>query len=189
MPGSSEVSFATSNEHKFSEAALVLGRIGVTLSRLPSKGEEVQSDNPSEIAAIAAERTFARAERPVIVEDTALFVKSLGGFPGTYAAYVYRTLGLELVLKLVPQAGRQAEFVSAVAYCDGPGRAKVFTGRLAGTIATAQRGANGFGYDPIFVPSGDSRTLGEMTLDEKCSISHRGKAVAAFGEWYLSARH
>ncbi len=187
MPGSNEIWFATSNGHKFKEACLALQQLGITPRRLPTKGTEIQSDDVREIARRAALETFRSARRPLFVEDAGLFVASLRGFPGTYAAFVNRTIGPASVLGLMKGArSRDAEFVSAVAFCRGPSQVHVFVGRLKGEISETMRGSNGFGFDPVFVPAGSERTLAEMSLDEKVAISHRSLALRALGTWLNS---
>ena len=184
MPGSTELWFATSNGHKFDEARVALEPYGVVLRRLPSKGTEVQSDDLAAIASRAAAEVHAEAGRPVIAEDAGLFVDALGGFPGPYSAYAYRTLGCRGLLKLMAgEESREAEFVSAVALAAGGGRTRTFTGRLSGAILAEARGARGFGFDPIFVPRGGKRTLAELTLRQKAALSHRSRALAALGAW------
>jgi len=189
MRGSNELWFATSNGHKFEEASIVLGRFGFALKRLPAKGTELQLDDLEAIATASARETFKKERKPLFVEDTGLFVKSLSGFPGPYASYVNRTIGPRSLITLMKGArSREAEFVSAVAYCHGSGRVYVFTGRLRGRISATARGTNGFGFDPVFVPSGSKSTLGEMSMDEKCAISHRSLALAALGSWLRPRR-
>jgi len=189
MPGSIEVYFATSNVHKFAEARLILRGTDIALRRLPSKGTEIQSDEVSEIAVTAASEAYTKHRRPLFVEDTMLSVQALNGFPGAYGSYVYRTLGPAGILRLLAdEADRRAAFVSAVAFADGVGQPHVFLGRLDGSIAEQTRGSGGFGFDKVFVPGGRSSTLAEMTMEEKCAISHRSKAVRAFASWYLSSR-
>jgi len=114
-------------------------------------------------------------------------VRSLGGFPGTYASYVYKTIGPAGVLSLLSgKDDRCAEFVSAVAYAENPGRAKLFVGSLRGKLAKQPRGSGGFGFDPIFIPRGETRTLAELSLSEKCAVSHRAAALRALGIWLKS---
>jgi len=80
-------------------------------------------------------------------------------------------------------SARGAEFVSAVAYYDGSSEPRVFVGRLKGRVALRPSGEQGFGFDPVFVPTGARRTLAQITLAEKCAISHRANALRAFGGW------
>lgn len=187
MPGSSELWFATSNDHKFREAKLVLKEFGLTPVRLRTKGTEIQSEDVSVIAARAASETFKKYCRPLFTEDTALTVPALRGFPGAYASYVFRTIGPAGLLELLPwSASRTAEFVSAVAFCDSDGRPRVFRGSLRGSLAAEPRGPHGFGFDPVFVPEGSDRTLAELSLAEKCAISHRAMALRSLGGWLTS---
>lgn len=189
MPGSSEVCFATSNGHKYVEARFILRGSGLRLHRLPSKGTEIQSDDISEIARSAASNAFRKHNRPLFVEDTMLSVAALHGFPGTYGAYVYRTIGPDGILQLLRGVGdRSAEFASAVAFSDTAGEPIVFVGRLRGRIAEKPKGSGGFGFDSVFIPNGETLTLAEMTLAEKCAISHRSKAIRAFVLWYRVKR-
>jgi len=188
MPGSNELCFATSNMHKYRECRYVLAEFGVTLHRLGAKGRELQSDDIAEIATFAAAEAFRVYRRPLIVEDTGLFLDGLGGFPGPYAAYVLRTLGKDGLLSLLSGGqSRNAAFRSAVAYCSSTRqRPRVFEGSLLGEISTASAGKQGFGFDSIFVPHGSRITLAQMTLAEKSAISHRASALRAFGRWRAS---
>jgi len=184
MPGSPSVWFATSNDHKFEEARFVLQESGIVLRRLPSKGPELQSGDPSEVAVHAAAGAYRTSLKPLFVEDTGFFIECLRGFPGTCASFAFQTLGLEGILKLMDGiSARGAEFVSAVAYCDGSSEPRAFVGRLKGRVALRPLGKRGFGFDPIFIPTGAKRTLAQMTLAEKCTTSHRANALRAFGGW------
>ena len=189
MPESSELWFATSNEHKFEEARLALKGLGIVIRRLPTKGTELQSDDLGEIARNSAVTTFEKARRPLFVEDTGLFVSALGGFPGPYASYVNRTVGpASLIALLKGVRNRRASFVSSVAYCSADSGVRLFEGRLRGRISESVRGTNGFGFDPVFLPVGGRRTLAEMSLREKAAISHRSSALRALGGWLESRR-
>ncbi|MDG6989659.1 MAG: RdgB/HAM1 family non-canonical purine NTP pyrophosphatase [Nitrososphaerota archaeon] len=179
--------FATSNEGKFREASDILKAYEITLKRLTAKGAEVQSNDVSEIVTRAADETFALANKPLIAEDTGLFIDELGGFPGVYAAFVTKTIGSSGVLKLLEGRKSKAHFVTAVAYKDRTST-RVFTGVLDGTIITSARGDNGFGFDPIFMPAGYRETLAQMTSGEKNAISHRSRALNFFGRWYKTSK-
>jgi len=189
MPASSRVYFATSNDSKFAEARLVLTEYGLRLGRLRTKGAELQSDDVALVASSSALALAARQDRPFFVEDTGLFVKSLGGFPGAYAAFVHRTIGPEGLLRLLSGlSDRSAEFVSAVAFVGRSKQPRVFLGRLKGSIAPSSRGEHGFGFDPVFVPRGLDESLAELSLEEKCEISHRAKALREMGAWLVSRK-
>jgi XTP/dITP diphosphohydrolase len=189
MRASNRIYFATSNDSKFEEARFVLREYRLRLGRLRTKGSELQSDDVARVASAAASELAAKQGRLFFVEDTGLFVKALGGFPGAYAAFVYRTIGPEGVLRLLSgSSDRSAEFVSAVAFVGTSRRPRVFMGRLKGRIPLRPHGRGGFGFDPVFVPLGSKHTLAELTLQEKCAVSHRARALKAMGEWLVSVK-
>jgi XTP/dITP diphosphohydrolase len=182
------VFFATGNIHKFHEARSILTGLDIGVGMLRMKDTEIQSDSLKEIAQTSAQDVYSRCGLPVIVEDAGLFVDALNGFPGPYAAYAYKTVGNKGLLKLMQNVDdRKARFRSAIAYCDSEKAPVVFEGEAEGEITVAERvgtGKVGFGFDPIFQPSGSAKTFAEMTLKEKNGFSHRAKAVREFAEWY-----
>ena len=180
------VLLATKNPHKLAEARVVLSPLGLEVRLLDVRKLEIQSNSLAEIARFAAENIRASAGAPVLVEDAGLFIDALGGFPGPYSAYVYSTIGLRGVLKLMEGVeDRRARFESAVAVKTPKGEVEVFVGAVEGVIAREPRGTRGFGFDPIFVPKGYSRTFAEMTIEEKCRVSHRARALRAAAAWIL----
>ncbi|MGC8555679.1 MAG: RdgB/HAM1 family non-canonical purine NTP pyrophosphatase [Conexivisphaera sp.] len=170
------------NRHKLLEMSVVAGAMGWKL--VPCEGRakvEVQSDSLAEIAYLAARSAGVPGS---IVEDSGLFVASLRGFPGPYSSYVMSTVGYRGLLRLLEGSeDRGAYFESAVAYTDPEGRIRVFTGRVYGMIAEEPAGSGGFGFDPVFIPAGYSRTFAEMDLREKSWISHRGLATSRLLRW------
>ncbi len=185
------VYLASTNIHKYLEAREVVASYGLSLAFLREDVPELQGDDVATIAAEGARWAAEKWDLPVLVEDTGLFIQALGGFPGPYASYVLKTIGLEGVLKLLSGVeDRRAYFRTALAFCDGRGAEPVvFTGEAHGTISHEPRGSSGFGYDPIFVPEGgDGRTFAEMSRSEKNALSHRAEAFRAFCEWYLDYR-
>jgi XTP/dITP diphosphohydrolase len=181
--------FATSNINKFNEARRVLGEFKIAVGMLKAKSLEIQSDSLEEVAKASVVDAFRRCNLPIVVEDAGLFVDALRGFPGPYAAYVYRTIGNRGLLKLMEEVEeRKARFESVVAYFSGEVRKPVcFVGTVAGKIALSERRRNaeaGFGFDPIFIPSGSRKTFAEMSVEEKNQNSHRANAFRKLGEWY-----
>ena len=124
---------------------------------------------------------------PAVADDSGLEVDALNGMPGVLSARWAGRHGddvanLELVLGQVadvPDERRAARFVCAAAAVLPGGRAVVAEGEMRGVLLRAPRGTNGFGYDPIFRPDGETRSSAELTSDEKDAISHRGKAFRA----------
>jgi XTP/dITP diphosphohydrolase len=180
--------FATSNRGKLEEARTILAPLGISVEQFDGKGVEIQADTNSEVAAYSARGAARSAGMAVLVEDAGLYVDSLGGFPGPYSAYAFKTIGTAGVLALLrsPRANRGASFVSSLAYCAPGGEPDLFEGAVRGRISGRPRGTKGFGFDPIFVPEGGSKTFGELTLVEKCAVSHRAESMRKFAAWFLS---
>jgi XTP/dITP diphosphohydrolase len=186
------VFFVTTNIHKFKEAREILTKQGIAIAMIKMKAIEIQEEDLEEIAKASVLDATKKCRLPVIVEDAGLFIKSLNGFPGPYSSYVYKTLGVEGVLKLMENVGdKEAEFRSVVAYCEPKTNIlKTFCGRVKGRITEKPSGSSGFGFDPIFQPleTSDQKTFAEMSIEEKNQYSHRAKALNAFAEWFLHGR-
>lgn len=179
--------FATNNINKFNEAREVLSRYKIAVGMLRVKTLEIQNESLEEIAKTSVVHAFQQCRLPVIVEDAALFVEALNGFPGPYASYVYKTIGNEGLLRLMTTiSNRKARFQSVIAYfseeLDAP---LCFEGEVFGEITKDIRnGCSGFGFDPIFRPFGSKKTFAEMSINEKNKYSHRAKALRKFAKWY-----
>jgi XTP/dITP diphosphohydrolase len=190
--GGESVLFATSNRGKLEEARTILAPFGLSVEQYDGKGIEIQADTNSEVAAFASKGAAKAAGRAVLVEDAGLYVDSLKGFPGPFSAYAFKTIGVVGIIALLssspPKRGkdRAASFVSSMAYCEALGEPRLFEGSARGTITTRPRGKKGFGFDPIFLPLGGTKTFGELALEEKCAVSHRAVALRKFAKWYLS---
>ncbi|MEM4527201.1 MAG: RdgB/HAM1 family non-canonical purine NTP pyrophosphatase, partial [Nitrososphaerota archaeon] len=156
----------------------------------PLKTREIQSVDLKEVAIESVLYAYNILREPVMVEDAGLFIDALNGFPGPYSSYVYRTIGVKGVLKLLENLqDRKAKFVSIIAFYSPFTNLKTFTGEVEGRISYEARGESGFGFDPIFIPiDGDGRTFAEMNLEEKNKISHRGRSARKFAEWISSLR-
>ncbi len=187
-PESRVIFFATGNFHKFDEARRVLTEYDIASAMLRVKALEIQSDSLEEIAKASVLDAFNRCHLPVIVEDAGLFVDALKGFPGPYAAYVYKKISNPGLLKLMENVrDRSATFRSVIAYHDGRGEPMCFEGEAVGRISYDEIWGNlktGFGFDPIFQPAESDRTFAEMAIEEKNVFSHRANAVRKFAQWY-----
>jgi len=174
--------FVTGNQGKVREFRSALEPLGHTVDQLQMPYPEIQADSLEEVARFGARWLVERTERFIVLEDSGLFIDSLEGFPGVYSAYVYQTVGLEGVLKLMTGMDverRSATFRSVIAMCS-PGREPdLFIGECSGRISTSLAGEGGFGYDPLFVPDGEKRTFAQMDVEEKNRLSHRGRALDA----------
>ena len=172
----------TSSNHKFEEAREVMKEYGICLNRLSIEKVEIQSDDPKVIAEYSLKELDV--DIPILIEDAGLYIDKYYGFPGPYSSYTLRTIGNDGILKLMEgEEERSAKYLSVVAYRDGD-ISITFTGEVAGKISYRERGTEGFGYDPLFVPEeGDERTFGEMSAQEKAKISHRARALRKLAKW------
>jgi XTP/dITP diphosphohydrolase len=123
----------------------------------------------------------------VLVEDSGLFIPSLGGFPGVYSAHFLKTWKFGPILELLARRDRSA-FFRTVAGLQKGGRSWTFVGEVPGRIARRAQGDHGFGYDPIFIPEGESRTFGELPPERKNELSHRARAITKAGEFLRGRR-
>ncbi len=169
--------FVTSNDSKFREVFGILRNRGVGVHQLKVTYPEVQADTLREVVLRGLEWLTPRYGDGLLVDDSGLFIPSLGGFPGVYSSYVYRTLGCSGVLRLLAASGERDATFEACFGLISEGTTLVFEGLCPGRIAEEERGSGGFGFDPIFIPKGHSRTFGEMSFEEKNAVSHRGRAV------------
>jgi XTP/dITP diphosphohydrolase len=177
-----QVVFASTNRNKFHEVRSILASHEIETEFACIELTEIQSDSLEAIAREKAKSAFAKISRPVIVEDDGLFVNALGGFPGQYSSYVFKTIGNTGILQLLAgMQDRSASFVSLISFTDGKD-VTVFEGKVSGRVVM-QETNGGWGYDPIFVPDGTNQTYAE--LESKNDYSHRRKALDLFAEWYL----
>jgi XTP/dITP diphosphohydrolase len=172
--------FVTSNEGKLREARRLLGEdLGARALDLP----EIQSQSFEKVVRVKALEAARRLGVPVLVEDSGLEVKAWGGFPGPFTKWITMgALGQAGLARMLDSFDdRRATAVSAFAVAR-PGQEEddviVAVGRVHGRIAEAPRGDNGFGWDVLFIPEGDTRTYAEMSGDEKNRDSHRARAFA-----------
>lgn len=182
MRQSYDVMFVSSNRHKYSESQEILASLGIRLGFFKSDLLEIQSDSVYEIAKIKALDAYAKCKRPVIIEDDALAVESLSGFPGPYSSYVFKTIGNAGLADMVKR-NRAAHFSAVIAFCDKKKKPVLFEGVTRGKISKKPKG-HGWGYDPIFIPAGRTRTYAE--LEEKNTLSHRYRALAKFASWFAN---
>jgi XTP/dITP diphosphohydrolase len=177
------LTFASSNQNKFLEVQSILSIRNITIDFSKIHLVEIQSDSLEEIAREKAKTAFAKVRRQVIVEDDGLFIDSLGGFPGQYSSFVFRTIGNGGILKLLAgSAKRSAYFSSLIAFYNGISLS-ISEGRVNGRISDRIT-EGGWGYDPIFLPDGTDLTFAELNKS-KNEYSHRKRALEKFVQWYL----
>ena len=185
---------ASNNGKKIAELSAILASFGIEIKAQRDYGiEDVPETGLTfiENALIKARHAARQSGLPAIADDSGLCVPALGGAPGIYSAR-YSGEGdagnnRKLLAALENAQDRRAYYVCLIVYlrhADDP-LPIIAQGLWHGTIALEARGDGGFGYDPLFVPTGDSRTAAEYSAAEKNSISHRARALAAFTELYL----
>ena len=178
---------ATHNLHKKEEIQQILGN-GFQVKSLADMDlhDEIVEDGKTfeDNALIKAKYCFEKTGIPSVGDDSGLVVEALDGRPGIFSA---RYAGdhdfdknIEKVLQeMEAKENRKAYFITVLCYFDENG-AQFFEGRVEGNILTENRGHQGFGYDPIFVPNGHAITFAEMEAEEKNKISHRKNAFDKF---------
>jgi len=192
-----DILFATSNKNKVAEANQVSRKYGITFSHIHVLYPEIRSDSVAEVAKSGAQHVYDEIKRPLVVEDSGLFIKALNDFPGAYSHFVFDKIGNKGILKLMEGVeDREARFVSAVAYYEKNERKNmfmdvdyskpvIFEGVVEGKITLEERGSKGFGYDPIFRPKGYVKTFAEDPKT-KSEASHRRIAFEKLCEWLTS---
>ena len=187
------VVLATRNEHKIIELRRILQSAGLAVDlvgteEFPELPEVAETGTTfAANALLKARDVAARTGLVAIADDSGLCVDALNGMPGILSARWAGRHGddnanLSLLLAQladVPTQRRSAAFHCAAAVATPEGDERVVEGVLEGSIVEQPRGENGFGYDPIFAPSGYALTTAQLTPDEKDAISHRGKAFRA----------
>ena len=183
---------ATHNPGKLKEMGAILARFGVEVVSPKELGITVDVEETgatfAENAMLKARAICAAANLPAIADDSGLCVDALNGGPGVYSAR-YGGEGLDdkgrytlLLNSMRGQTTRAAHFACAIACAFPNGDTLTAEGRCDGTIAFAPMGEGGFGYDPVFFVPEKAKTFGQLTAEEKSTISHRGKALKSFAE-------
>ena len=183
----SKIYFVTKNMHKFSEVSLMFQNENVEFDLLHSDLDtiEIQANLCRDVALSKLTSIREKLNYSFFIEDSGFYVDTpLNGFPGVYSSYVYKTIGNEGILKLIDDfRNTEAHFVAVIAlYYKPTNKIFIFEGKVKGRVSDKIRGEQGFGFDPIFIPyeSSNSKTFGELTMEEKSKYSHRGKALKQF---------
>ncbi len=195
MLKSKEFIFATHNKGKIEEIRKILKPLGIKVL----SGNDVNLPDVEETGKTFEENAYIKAlaaakekNIPCIADDSGLCVDAIGGRPGVYSARYAPDRdfdkGMDKLLDEIAQSNsnnRSAHFACVIVLAFPNGTYRAFEGRVDGSIATKKTGSAGFGYDPIFIPTGYNRSFAEFTSDEKNKISHRGRALQKFVK-YLS---
>lgn len=181
---------ATQNKHKIEEISAITEQFGMEIISRKDAGVpnfEVEEDGETfeENSEKKARVIMEACGKITIADDSGLMVDALGGAPGVYSARyagedgndAKNNVKLLAVLSDVPMEDRTAKFVSVITMVYPDGSKLVARGEVRGHIIFEEKGTNGFGYDPLFVPEGFTKTFAELTSEEKNRISHRASAL------------
>lgn len=179
-----KICFATNNANKLKEISQILGEAFEILSlkdigcleELPETHETLEENSHEK-----AEYVYNRYEIPVFADDTGLEVAALNGEPGVHSAHYSGSRDAEknmqkLLTAMAGKEDRNAAFRTIITFIDPTGT-YAFEGSVSGQITHAQKGDEGFGYDPVFIPEGYDQTFAELPASEKNAISHRKRAI------------
>ena len=181
---------ATNNQHKVEEYRQLIGEQKIELRSLADypayPGVEENGKTFAENASIKALSACKYCDVPAFADDSGLEVEALGGRPGIHSSR-YAPTDRERIEKLLGElkgvTDRRARFVCVIAIAVNGEVIETFEGEVRGRIIDEPRGANGFGYDPIFVPDGSEKTFAELSQEEKNRISHRAAAFRKAAEF------
>jgi XTP/dITP diphosphohydrolase len=193
---STRVLLATRNAKKLAELRRVLAAADLPVAIVGLSDVDLYPEAPESgltfaaNALLKAREGVERTGLPTVADDSGLTVDAMGGMPGIFSARWSGKHGdddanLDLVLAQIadlPDSARAAAFVCAAALALPDGRTFTVEGRMPGHLIRERRGDGGFGYDPIFVADGHTRTNAELAPAEKDAISHRGKAFRGLAE-------
>lgn len=178
---------ATHNAHKVSEFQAIVSRVRPDLTVVPYDGPEPVEDGTTfaQNALIKARAASAHTGLPALADDSGICVDVLGGSPGVFSAYwaghakddgANLRLLLDQLGDLEREADRGAHYTSVIALVSPDGSERTVEGIWPGTLLRAPRGEGGFGYDPVFRPEGEERSVAELAAEEKNAVSHRARA-------------
>lgn len=178
---------ATNNQGKLKEIKEVFKNLKaelVSLNEAISDFEVEETGKTFKENAVLKAKEYAKKSGLItIADDSGLEIDALNGKPGVYSARFLegkpqkeKNQTILEMMRDTPEEEREARFKAVVAVATPDGRAETAEGILEGKIAREARGENGFGYDPIFIPEGLSKTNAELKTEEKNKISHRGRA-------------
>jgi inosine triphosphate pyrophosphatase len=173
--------FITGNAKKFAEAQSMLAD-SCEITQLNLDLPEIQSLDETEILIAKINAAKDLGYRNFFVDDVSVRIHAWHNFPGPLIKWVNKTISHD-VYKFLPVTDTQATAVCTIGYSDIRGNTHVFSGEIKGNIVSP-RGTD-FGFNPIFLPDGESKTLSEMSHEEKCSMNHRAKAMNLFKAFLL----
>ena len=185
--------FATGNAGKIKEIRMIMEDTGLEVVSMKDAGIKAdieENGRTYEENALIKARAVAAFTKDIVMDDSGLEIDALNKEPGIYSArylgedtpYSIKNANLIQRLDGVPEEKRTARFVCAIAAVLPDGRELTTRATIEGRIGYEEKGANGFGYDPIFYVPEFGKTTAELTEEEKNQVSHRGKALELMKE-------
>lgn len=175
--------FITANSMKAREAREILAKFGIEIQQRMLEIDEIQDKDAERVAKRKALDSFRMIKKPLIVEDTGLYIHAMNGYPGTLIKHFFNSIGPQGILEYLHGKDRSAEAVTVVACCDSTGKVKTFRGKVAGRISEYVADGYNFAWDRIFVPAGYDKTYAEIGAEVKNRISQRRLALHNFARW------
>ncbi len=152
---------------------------GYELEHIKTAYPEIQAESLEITIIPGLQWVMSKYNRPIMIDDSGLFIEALRGFPGVYSSYAFKTVGNEGILRLMEGVkDRRARFECCIGFMRPGKEPFIAKGVAPGSISTKMAGKGGFGYDPIFIPEDDRRTYAQFDIAEKNKISHRGRAIS-----------
>ena len=163
-----KITYVTGNWAKIASAKQALEPLGYEVENIKMETPEIQADDVKEVSKYAAKWAAEKLNKAVLKNDSGLFVNALGGSPGVYTHYADDTIGVDGLLKLMKgMTDRSAYFKETISYCEPGKEPVVFEGITKGSIATRKSGKYGWSWDFVFIPEGETKTLGCFPDEER----------------------
>lgn len=185
-----KIVLGTSNPHKLKEIKEILNHSDIEFSLVPTDFDPIEDGKTFEENSYIKSSAAAKLTNSyALADDTGLCVDALDGRPGLYSARYAPTQKEKIEklldeLKEIPKEKRTAKFVCTMVLTSPEGhKLHSVTGEIKGLITQLPEGVNGFGYDPVFFIPELNKTMAELTIEEKNTLSHRAKALLPMVEW------
>ncbi|APX94194.1 non-canonical purine NTP pyrophosphatase [Halomonas sp. 1513] len=177
-----EIRFLSQNQFKVTEARSILENTGVSVVPIPSKVEELQTEDSKRLVKDKAIKAFKQVGRPLFVEHTGLYIDYMNGLPGGLTQIFWDNLQADKFCQLFGAASQSSlEAKTIIGFIDGQ-KFFSFEGAIRGHVASEPRGDRSFQWDCVFVPEGHNSTFAEMG-EYKHKISMRRRALDQFSEF------
>lgn len=165
------ITYVTGNIAKIESAKNALTPLGFEIDNVKMETPEIQANDVEEVSKYSAKWASEKLNKPVLKNDSGLFVNGLKGFPGVYTRYAEETIDVDGLLKLMEGLeDRTACFKESIAYCEPGEEPVVFVGLTKGRIDTKKSGTNGWSWDYVFIPEGEEEPLACFEDNKKWSF-------------------